>query len=201
MLGLMGGTFDPVHYGHLLMCENIREEFNLDKILFIPDRLPPHKSINSITDAEDRLRMVRLAVKGNPWFEVSDIEMRRASASYTVDTLKILNGTLHEKEKLYLIMGSDSFVQIESWKNYREIFNQTALIIAQRPDTDEILLGELINKYKRAMNAEILKSKHKPMAYSSTEIRERVKKGLSIRYMVPPEVEDYIYEKGLYRSV
>lgn len=199
MVGLMGGTFSPIHYGHLLMCESIREEFNLEKIIFMPARIPPHKTNISIVDAEHRLNMVRLAIEDNPYFEASDLEMRRQGASYTVDTLKELRSSLPKGKKLFLIIGADSLVQLSSWYKYQDIFRLATIIVAARPDTDFSLLNDTIAKFRVEMDADILMSAHAPMNFSSTEIRNRVKKGLSIRYMTPPKVEAYIYENGLYR--
>lgn len=199
MVGLMGGTFSPIHYGHLLMCEYIREEFRLEKIIFMPARIPPHKKALDIADAEDRINMVRLAIEDNPYFEASDLEMKRQGASYTVDTLKELKSSTLRYKKLSLIIGADSLVQLSSWHKYHEIFRLATVIVAARPDTDFSLLNDTIAKFRCEMNADILLSGHAPMNFSSTEIRDRVRKGLSIRYMTPPKVEAYIYEKGLYR--
>ena len=199
VIGLMGGTFSPIHYGHLLMCETIREEFKIEKILFMPAKSPPHKDVSKLADAYDRLKMVKLAVSGNPYFEASDLEMQRQGASYTVDTLKTLTETYKSDEKIGLIVGADSLVQIETWKNYREILLLATLIVASRPDTDEDWVDNTIAGLRELYNADILKSTNDAMNYSSSEIRERVNKGLSIRYRVPPEVEAYIYENGLYR--
>ncbi|NLM74555.1 MAG: nicotinate-nucleotide adenylyltransferase [Clostridiaceae bacterium] len=199
MVGLMGGTFNPVHYGHLLMCESIREEFNLNKIIFIPARIPPHKTKENIISPEDRLRMVELAIEDNPYFKLSDIEIRRSGPSYTVDTLKEFRKIYSFKE-LFLIVGADSLVQFHTWRDYQQIFSLSKIIVAKRPDTDENLLNEHIDKFTNEMGAKILVSGHRAMDYSSTEIRERIKKGASIRYRTPASVADYIYKRGLYRS-
>lgn len=199
MIGLMGGTFSPIHYGHLLICESIREEFKLKRVIFMPAKRPPHKDIEQIAEAENRLEMVRIAVDDNPYFEVSDLEMRREGASYTVDTLKTLRESSETHEKLGLIVGADSLVQFKTWKNYQKIITLATIIVTSRPDTDESLLDNSIEILRTQHGATILKSTNEAMNYASTEIRDRVKKGLSIRYRVPPKVEAYIYEKGLYR--
>ncbi|NLX63633.1 MAG: nicotinate-nucleotide adenylyltransferase [Clostridiaceae bacterium] len=199
MLGIMGGTFNPIHYGHLLMCEGIREEFNLEKIIFIPAKTPPHKDNTKIIEAQDRLRMVELAIGDNPFFEASEIEMKREGASYTVDTLRLIKEQENNKE-ISLIIGADSLVQFETWKDYREIFKLAVIIVASRPDTKEDILSSYINKFRKEYGANIQKYSGKAMDYSSTEIRKRVGMGLSIKYMVPPEVERYIYENGLYKN-
>ena len=199
MVGLMGGTFNPIHYGHLLMCESIREEFGLRKIVFIPARIPPHKTDREIIDPIDRLIMVELAIVDNPYFELSDIEIRRNRPSYTVDTLKEFR-RIYGPEELFFITGADSLVQLHTWREYKQIFSLCKIIVARRPDTDDNLLNEYILKYKNDFGAEIFVSRHKAMDYSSTEIRERVKSGASIRYRTPAVVEAYIYKRGLYRS-
>lgn len=198
MIGLMGGTFSPIHYGHLLMCENIWNEFSLEKVIFMPAKLPPHKNINQVECAHDRLEMVRIAISDNPHFEVSDLEMQREGTSYTINTLIDLN-RLYGNRSIALIMGADSLVQLKTWKRYEDIMGLTTIIVASRPDTNEKVLDDAILSYKHMGNVNIIKSSHRALDYSSTEIRERVQKGLSIRYYVHPKVEEYIYEKGLYK--
>ena len=200
MLGIMGGTFNPIHYGHLLMCEGIREEFNLKKIIFIPAKIPPHKDNTKIIEAQDRLCMVDLAIADNPFFVSSDIEMKREGSSYTVDTLKAYQEHLKNEDSLALIVGADSLIQFETWRDYGEIFKLAKIIVASRPDTKEDILDNFINRFKEKFDANILKFSGKAMDYSSTEIRRRVKKGLSIKYQVPPEVENYIFKNRLYVS-
>ncbi|HBR02258.1 MAG TPA: nicotinate-nucleotide adenylyltransferase [Ruminiclostridium sp.] len=199
MIGLMGGTFNPIHYGHLLMCDTIREEFKIEKIIFMPAKNPPHKDLTEVVNAGDRFEMVRLAIKDNPHFEVSDIEMKRPGASYTVDTLRALAGIYGPDKKPGLIIGADSLLQIKAWKSYQEILSLAVMIVASRPDTDEERLAKTIDELEQFYHAQVLKSSSRAMDYSSTEIRERVHRGLSIKYRVPPGVEAYIYEKGLYR--
>jgi len=199
VLGIMGGTFNPIHYGHLLICEGIREEFCLDKIIFIPAKIPPHKDNSKIIGAHDRLRMVELAIGDNPFFTASEIELMREGSSYTVDTLRVIKEQENNKE-ISLIVGADSLVRFETWKDYREIFKLAVIIVASRPDTAEDILNSYINKFRDEAGANIKKYSGKAMDYSSTEIRKRVGMGLSIKYMVPPEVEKYIYENGLYKN-
>ncbi|MGI6084021.1 MAG: nicotinate-nucleotide adenylyltransferase [Acetivibrionales bacterium] len=200
MLGIMGGTFNPIHYGHLLMCEGIREEFALKKVIFIPAKIPPHKSNTKMTEAYDRLRMVDIAIRDNPFFEASDIEMRREGSSYTVDTLKAWKQNLKDAQSIALIVGADSLIQFEEWRDFSTIFKLASIIVASRPDTAEDVLENYINKYKKQFGANILRYSGKAMDYSSTEIRRRVRMGLSIKYMVPPEVESYIFDKRLYSN-
>ncbi len=197
MIGLFGGTFNPIHYGHLLICEGIREEFKLEKVVFIPTKTPPHKNNMQIIQASHRLEMVKLATEHNPFFEVSDIEMKRNGSSYTIDTLKIYN-SLHGNDRIGLIVGADSLVNFETWRNYKEIFSMADIFVSSRPDTDSHILNSIIHKFKSEFGATINKYSLRAMDYSSTEIRGRVSKGLSIKYLVPPAVEEYIYKAQLY---
>lgn len=200
MIGIMGGTFNPIHYGHLLMCEFIREEFKLDKILFIPAQAPPHKEITAIANAQHRLEMVRLAISNNPNFEVSDIEMKRAGASYTVETLMALKAQYGQETNLKLLIGADSLVQIKSWKNYKKIFELADIIIAKRPDTKDLVLNQAMSSLMAEGYQQLFLSKAIAYDYSSTEIRERVRRHLSIRYWVPEQVDAYIKNYELYRE-
>ena len=199
MIGLMGGTFSPIHYGHLLMCERIWEEFHLDKIVFMPAKQPPHKDNSQVVEAKNRFEMVRLAISDNPHFMASDLELNRKGVSYTVDTLEALKILYGSQQELGLIIGADSLVQLESWKNPAGILSLATLIVASRPDTLESRVTKTMVKLRECYGARILKSSHQAMNYSSTEIRERVRKGLTIKYYVPPAVEAYIYENGLYK--
>ena len=198
MIGIMGGTFNPVHNGHLLLCEKIREEFELDKILFMPAKNPPHKLDLSIICSEHRMMMTKIATRSNPFFEVSDIEMKRTGASYTVDTLSGLKELYGPETQFALIIGADSMVQFHSWKDYRIIQSMAALLVAKRPETDSRELDQCI-KDRLEEGGRIYLAKAEAMDYSSTEIRDRVARGQSIRYQVPEEVESYIYSNNLYR--
>lgn len=181
------------------MCEAIREEFKIGKIIFMPAKIPPHKDAAHIIDASNRLEMVKLAITDNPYFEVSDMEMKREGASYTVDTLIELHQKYGINEKIGLIVGADSLVNFKTWRNYPKILSQAKVIVASRPDTDPNVLDKTINELTVKFQAHIYKSSAEAMNYSSTEIRERVNSGLSIRYRVPALVEEYIYEHRLYR--
>jgi len=194
----MGGTFNPIHIGHLLMCEHIREEFGLDKILFVPAKNPPHKGSEGIVETSRRLEMVRLAIRDNPYFELCDIEMRMDGPSYTVETLRALRGEYGLEPRLCLIIGADSLVQFPTWRRYEEIFEMVDIIVARRPGTENGALDQAIERLKAGHNARISVSGAAALDISSTRIRDRVKKGLSIKYMVPGCVEEYIREHGLY---
>lgn len=198
MIGIMGGTFNPIHYGHLLICEHIREEFSLEKVLFVPAKIPPHKGSDGLIGTEHRMAMVELAVSSNPWFELSDVEMKMEGPSYTVETLKILTEEYGKDNRLCMIIGADSLVQFSTWKRYEEILRMADLIVARRPDTNNRLLDMTIDRLREEHGARIHVSSTDIYDFSSTRIRNRVKNGLSVKYMVPETVERYILEHGLY---
>lgn len=193
----MGGTFDPIHYGHLLVAERVREEFGLDCIFFIPTGNPPHKNYKKMASSDDRYKMTAYAVDSNPYFELLDIEVKREGCSYTIDTVSQLKEVLGEDCILYFIIGADNAGEILNWKRAGELLKEIEFIIVTRPGQWEERFKDDIEKIKenggRVNIAEI------PMIpINSTEIRERIKSGKSIKYIVPKEVEDYISENRLY---
>ena len=198
MIGIMGGTFNPIHYGHLLMCEHIREEFCLEKVLFVPAKSPPYKGSEGIVETGRRLEMVRLAIRDNPFFELCDVEMRMEGPSYTVETLRVLTREYGDGNRLCLIIGADSLVQFPTWKRHEEILGMADIIVARRPDTENGRLDETIDRLKAEHNARIHLSGAAALDISSTRIRNRAREGLSIKYMVPDCVERYIHEHRLY---
>lgn len=189
-LGILGGTFDPIHYGHLTLAEEARLKLELDKIVFIPTNIPPHKGEREITPAVLRYKMVNLAIKNNPYFELSDIEIRRGNVSYTVDTLKQLHGEYPKGTEFYFITGSDSLSIIDSWKDPEEIFKLCVFVVAKRPGFQlkkELPYGSKVIEIT-------------PVDVSSSEVREMVKKGESISSFVPTKVVDFIEKNGLYKE-
>jgi nicotinate-nucleotide adenylyltransferase len=207
MKALFGGSFNPIHLGHLRIAEDIREHYKLDKIIFIPAYQSPLKSKYSVKP-EDRLNMVRLAVKDNPHFEVDDIEIKNPEISYTIKTI------FHYKNLLgynpIFIVGTDAFLKLHEWKEPKLLLENTNFIVVAREDIDisdinsylkynfckEINIDNVINPF----SAEVYFFKSRRLDISATEIRERVKENKSIKYLVPPEVEKYIYEKELYKD-
>jgi len=194
-LGIMGGTFDPIHYGHLAAAEQARDQFRLDKILFLPNREPPHKKGYSVTPAERRYDMVLLATASHPQFEASRLELERPGPSYTVDTIDQLRQLCGEGPEFFFITGADAVLEILTWKHPHLLVDRCQLIAATRPGYS---LGEL----ERAAGAELARRVHilevPGVDVSSTMLRDRVRRGLSIRYLTPPEVEAYIRKHGLY---
>ncbi len=195
-IGIMGGTFDPIHYAHLATAEFIRDKYSLDKIIFIPSGNPPHKNID-ITSKYDRYNMVLLATTNNDNFLVSNIEVERNDKTYTIDTLKELKQT-YPNSDIYFITGADAICDIESWKNVSENFKLATFIAATRPGISLLRAQEKIETLIKKYNARIISVYVPSLDISSTYIREQLKEKRSIRYLVPENVESYIYQNKLY---
>lgn len=219
-IGLFGGTFNPIHRGHLWAASEVKKRFNLDQISLIPAALPPHKAPGQVAKADDRLAMINLAVADFSGFTVSDVELNRSGPSYTIDTIRYFKQSLGEDARIYLIMGLDAFIEIHTWKSHQELLEQIAFIVIARPGegyADARQGWEVLAAYlKSTLSADYqfgaadacYTSKGKQPIYirdvkaldiSSTKIREKVKKKQSIEGLVPPGVAGYIRLKGLYR--
>ncbi|NLX61571.1 MAG: nicotinate-nucleotide adenylyltransferase [Tissierellia bacterium] len=196
-IGIMGGTFDPIHIGHLLIAEYARISFKLDKILFIPTGNPPHKKKKHITSDMHRYNMVLLATNSNENFLLSTIEMDRKGVTYTIDTINALK-SIYDNTDFYFIMGADSLLQIYSWKDYEKLLNMCKFIVAKRPGYKDNKLDEVKSDLNLKYNSQIFIMEGPLLDISSSQIRERVKKGISITYLVPRAVEIYIYKHKLY---
>lgn len=197
-IGISGGTFDPIHHGHLIISEEIREEFHLDKIVFIPSGKPPHKDESEVSEAEHRFNMVCMATRSNPYFEVSRIEMDRAGYIYTVDTMECLKDEYGENTELFFITGTDIVWDLPKWKKPAELFKLCEFIVAYRPGYDKEKFLDEVQRLKSEYGARISLANTPAIELSSTMIRERVRNGSSIKYMVPENVEEYIYSNKLY---
>ncbi len=197
-IGIMGGTFDPIHYAHLATAEFIRDNYNLDKILFIPSGNPPHKNRN-ITNKYDRYNMVLLSTVNNENFIVSDIEIKRESRTYTIDTLKSLK-QIYKDTEIYFITGADAICDIETWKDVEDNFKLANFIAATRPGISLLKANEKIKELKLKYNANIESVYVPSLDISSTYIREQLTNKKTIRYLVPELVQEYIYNKKLYNS-
>jgi len=199
-LGIMGGTFDPIHYGHLVAAETARSAFALEQVLFIPTGNPPHKVAYKVTDAWERFHMVASSIQTNDRFQVSSLEIEREGPSYTIDTLRTLRELLPEQE-LYFITGADALRDILSWRQPAEIIKLATIIAASRPgySLDELLF--LIGENAPRLRNRIFQLEIPALAISSTDIRRRVREGLSIRYLLPDKVRLYIEQEGLYRNI
>lgn len=194
--GILGGTFDPVHYGHLLIAQSALEEFNLDQVLFLPTGKSPHKSSDQVTDPLIRCEMLKLAIKDNCRFGLSFIEAANKEVNYTYRTLQ----KLHKQEEnlhLYFIMGEDSLNDFSNWKNPEEICRQASILTAVRNETGSDIKSK-IEQVSRQYSADVFMLHAPNFSVSSREIRERVKMGKSIRYMLPQQVETFIRQNFLY---
>lgn len=195
--GIFGGTFNPIHFGHLMICEYLKEELGLDKVIFIPTGNPPHKSLD--VSAIDRYNMVKLAISSNPDFEISDIETNRVKLSYTVDTIIELK-KIYKNQKLFFLIGLDTLFQLKTWRKIEELSREIEFVVALRPkyiDIDEIN-REL--KFLRENYGTIVEIIHTPLyEISSTELRTRIRDEKSVRYLIPNNVVNYIKESGFYK--
>ncbi len=187
-IGVFGGTFDPLHIGHLIIAERAREEFKLQKIIFIPTNIPPHKS-PPLALALDRLELVKIAIQDKPYFEVSDMEIKRKGVSYWVDTLRELKKG-YPKDEIFTLIGMDEALDFMNWKEPIEILKLSRFIIITRPSSVGVYPPSLLEKADFiSLNLDI----------SSTEIREHIKRGKSIKHLVSEKVEAYMKEKKLYK--
>ncbi|WP_457639922.1 nicotinate (nicotinamide) nucleotide adenylyltransferase [Persephonella sp.] len=207
MVGLYGGSFDPVHIGHLRIAEDIREFFSFERIIFIPAYISPLKTA-SYAPAEDRLQMLRLSIRHNPYFAVDDFELKKGGRSYTIDTF------IHYRKRgvfPFFILGSDAFLSFHRWKSPEKLLETGSFIVVGRGSDNIEKLREYLSIHFPYVNLELsnkLKEQKNTVYFfdsrridvSSTEIRQRVKEEKSIKYLVLPQVENYILEKKLYRG-
>lgn len=199
-IGLMGGTFDPIHYGHLVTAEGARVEFALDKVLFVPSGRPPHKATEQVTPAEHRYLMTVLATLGNPHFEVSRIDIDRPGPSYTVDTIEEARREWGPSAQLFFITGADAILEILTWKEPERLLGSCHVIAATRPGYDLSRLEGAIGDLWARFSSRIHVVQVPAMSISSSDIRERVRRGHPIRYLLPEAVADYIYKYRLYEA-
>jgi nicotinate-nucleotide adenylyltransferase len=210
-LGILGGTFDPIHFGHLRIAEEMCEEMEMERVYLIPGALPPHKDRDPVTPFHDRLAMVRMAIQESSSLDVLDLEGRRKGLSYTIETLKEIHKLFKPKHELFFILGIDAFLEIKTWKTYRQLFDYAHFVVIKRPgfqsDALEPFVFSLDLEFQRdhSKDSYVSPSGHRIiyreatlMDISSSRIREMVSKGKTIRYLVPEAVRSYIKEKGLY---
>ena len=198
-IGLIGGTFNPIHHGHLILSEYVRENFQLDKVIFIPTGLPPHKSASVVENPEIRLEMTKLAIERNKFFSVSDIETYREGISYTIDTITELKN-LYPNDQLYFLIGADSLFELPTWKYYDKLISKTNIIVVNRPGGANNLIGAKIKEYEDQFGGSIIEVRSPLIDISSSDIRNRVKDGKSIKYLVPNNVEEFILQNNLYKE-
>jgi nicotinate-nucleotide adenylyltransferase len=214
-LGILGGTFNPIHYGHLAAAEEVRNRLKLDRILFIPSFIPPHKDEETVPPADQRMEMVRLATKDNPFFEPSEIEIHRGGRSYTIDTVEALRQAL-PGAALYFITGLDSFLEIPTGHQWERLLALCDFVVISRPgyhfsDLAKIRFMEsAAHELARLDRGDVLRAMVRSSLFtiylemiplfdiSSTDIRNRVKAGVSIKYLLPDAIETYIITNKLY---
>ena len=199
-LGLLGGTFDPVHLGHLVLAETAREQLTLDRVLFVPAGRPWRKAARRITLADHRLAMLRLAIEDNPAFLVETVEMETPGPSYTAETLE----WLHAREpggSVWFIIGEDALADMPHWHRPERILALASLAVARRPQTGRPAgRGESAPAPGGLSDARLVWLDMPLLGISASAVRERVRRGVSVRYLVPDAVERYIREQGLYRA-
>ena len=208
-IGVLGGTFNPPHLGHLRMAEELAQDYCLDEIMFIPSYLPPHKSVEGVAPASDRLEMTRLSCHDNKRFSVSSMEIDAGGLSYTVRTLELLHKA--SQAELFFILGADSLREIATWKDYQRLFTLANFLVASRPGITFADAWEQIPQglreafhvqeccYVHESGKTLIPTAVQGLDISATEIRAMVKAGKSIRYLVADSVNAYILQRGLYR--
>ena len=218
-IGLFGGTYNPIHLGHLRAAVEVKEGFSLDEIYLIPCALPPHKKSGHVAGAKERYEMARIATSNTPGFSASDVELKRSGPSYTIDTVLYFKSALQEDTKLYFILGFDAFLEIDTWKSYMDLFPLIPFIILTRPyaeriDPDlrqqkieEFIKSRISAGYKYDSSQSVFTHLEMepvylfdvtPLKISSSAIRSLIKRGRSIQYLVPDEAIDFIKTNGLY---
>lgn len=198
-IGIMGGTFNPIHFGHLFLAENAYEQLGLDKVWFIPSKNPPHKRKPEDITEQQRIDMIQLAIQENPHFELSTLELEREGMTYTADTMKILREQ-NPNIAYYFIIGADSLFLMDQWYQPQVIFDNCTIAAANRDNADQSALEKQVQLLKKQFNANIILIDMPTVQVSSCNIRERVAARKSIRYYLPGSVREYIESKHLYRT-
>ena len=196
-IGIMGGTFNPIHKGHIQIAQSAYEQYHLDEVWFMPNHIPAYKDNTEIVSGIDRYRMVEMAIETYAYFKASDFELKQDGATYTCNTLALLKKRYPQHE-FYFIMGADSLYHIESWKDPEKILEMATIVVAGRAGTGTSLSSQIEyieNKY----DATIYRLNSPVLEISSNDIRRRVRDGESIRYLLPSKVVDYIYGHNLYQ--
>lgn len=196
-IGILGGTFDPIHHGHLILAETAYDRFGLDKVLIMPAGDPYFKAERGISADEDRAEMVKLAIAGNDHFEFSDLELIREGDTYTADTLEILED-MYPGDEFFLIVGSDTLFMMERWYKPQDIFSK-ATILSSRRNIPSAELDAQMDHLREAYSARVRNLYMPNIDISSTDIRDKMKHGMSVKYFLPDVVIDYIRERGLYQ--
>ncbi len=199
-VGILGGTFNPIHNGHIQLAKKALEEFSLEYVLFVPTGLPPHKSSKDLAPKRHRLKMVSDAIRPYKKFKLSKAEINRSGYSYAVDTFNRLKKRMGAKTRLYYIMGLDSINSILSWKKPLELFKMCEFIVATRPGSKIKTFKRLIKFPPLALNKDKISVIELKMDVSATDIRSKIKSGRSVSGILPPEVEKYIEKNSIYKK-
>jgi nicotinate-nucleotide adenylyltransferase len=211
-IGLFGGTFNPIHLGHLRGAEEIWQAFQLEEVIFIPSSIPPHKVTEKIVGAKQRLEMVKRAISSNPHFSTSDLELSRPGRSFSVDTLRSFQEG--HADTFFFILGGDAFAEIETWRDFQNLFSLCHFIVMARPGSQKSTSSSpfpetLTPDFRHAPGEKAWIHRSGRRVYfkeisfldiSSTKVRELIEKGESVKYLIPAEVEAYIQKHGLYRK-
>lgn len=214
-LGLFGGAFNPLHYGHLALAREVQFRCNLEKMIFIPSGIPPHKGFSGLASAADRFKMVVEATKSHPWFETSDFETSQKKITYSIDTLKHFRKKIGEKLPLFLAMGIDTFLELKTWKNYNQLLQFCHLVVTNRskfPWPDIVKESPFVLKAKPVIydlnsvinepeesHGKIFFMEIMALEISASFIRQRIDKDFPIEHLCPPEINQYIIKHNLYK--
>jgi nicotinate-nucleotide adenylyltransferase len=209
--GILGGTFDPIHFGHLRLAEEVGEELGLERVYLIPAASPPHKDDKPISAFQHRMAMTRMAVKGSPLLEALDLEAHRQGRSYSIETLKEFRRLFKGDFELFFIIGMDAFLEIGTWKDYKALFDHAHFLAISRPGFQSVDIGAFLtslhvgfkkegdgNTFVGPSGNRLIFKEATLMDISSTDIRNRVMARKTVRFLVPEAVREYIIEKGLY---
>ncbi len=191
-VGVLGGSFDPIHNGHLIIAESLREQLNLTQLLFLLSPRPPHKNIAALAPWQDRKEMIRLASKDNPHFQICDVEIKRSGLSYTAETIQQLTSRYGAGYRILFIVGADSILDISTWHKPEQVLASRSLVVVPRPGYDLDNLDPAVVKQVTVVQIPLIE-------ISSSDIRQRIKEGRSIRYLLPLKVAAYIHQHDLYR--
>lgn len=198
-IGIMGGTFNPVHIGHLFVAEAAREAFSLEQVIFIPTGDPPHKEPSQLASGRDRIRMLQLAVRDNPLFQVNEMEITREGTTYTIDTL-IEWKAAHPKDQVFFIIGGDTLPELKTWRTFEKVARLCSFVVYQRFGYNKTDLEKEAERLFQIYQAEILFMEGSYLEVSSSSVRARLAENQTIRYLVPDNVVNYILEHKLYKG-
>ncbi len=196
-LGIMGGTFDPIHFGHLVAAEEARVQYGLEHVVFMPTGRYEHKEARQYVSPEERYTMVVIATASNPYFSVSRLEVDREGSTYTIDTIRAVSEAYGAGTELYFITGADAVLDVTSWRDYDKLADYCRFIAVTRPGYDLTSLRDIVSRNDKAPEIDAIEVP--ALAISSTDLRRRVRDGRPIRYLMPNSVANFIHKSGFYR--